>query len=92
MIWWVDPATATARFRFVMPGLIAADHAAVAADLPWLCAHVALPELSANGWAVDHVVVSVGDRELPLGQIDPAAVQFFEAYDVSDGTCILEVF
>ena len=88
----VEPATATARFRFVMPGLVAADHPAVAADLPWLCEHVALPELAANGWTVTHVVVSLGDRELPLGQPDATAVQFFEAYDVSTGTCILEVF
>lgn len=88
----VEPATDTARFRFVMPGLAAGDHAVVAADMPWLCEQVALPELDANGWTVAHVVISLGDRELPLGQMDDSAVQFFESYDVSAGTCILEVF
>lgn len=82
-----------ARFRFLMPALgQGLDHAAVAADLPWLCQNVALPELDANGWSVGTVVISIGDREVPLGEMDAAAVQFFEVFAVADGTCILEVF
>lgn len=89
----IEAEAGLARFRFLMPGLAQGlDHAAVAADLPWLCENVALPELEANGWSVGTVVISVGDRTVPLGEMDPEAVQFFEAFRVTDGTCILEVF
>lgn len=88
----IEPDTATARFRFVAPALGDLPYEAVAADLPWLCENVALPELAANGWTAETIIISIGDREVPLGEIDVEAVQYFDAFRVSDGTCILEVF
>lgn len=86
------PGATTARFRFVAPALGDLPYEAVAADLPWLCENVALPELAANGWTAETIIVSVGDREVPLGEMDAGALQYFDAFRVADGTCILEVF
>ena len=89
----IEAEAGIARFRFLMPALGAGvGHAEVAGDLPWLCETVALPELRAEGWNVARVVVSVGDREVPLGTLDPEAVQFFETFTVETGACILELF
>jgi hypothetical protein len=83
-----------ARFRLVVPGLggEGAGFEAVAGDFGWLCEAVALPALAANEWAPSQIVVALSDREVPFGATDPAAVQFFEGFRVSDGTCIPQAF
>jgi len=83
----VEPEAGLARFRFVAPGLRGLEFAAVEGDLPWLCDHVALPEVRDAGWTVGQIVVSLGDREVPFGQSDPEALQYFAAYEFGDGTC-----
>jgi hypothetical protein len=87
----IEAEAGIARFRFVSEALAAGEgHAAVAADFQWLCDNVALPEMAAEGWQVDEVVVSLADRPVPLGVMDPGAVQFFEGFGVATGTCIWE--
>ena len=54
--------------------------------------HLALPALGANGWAPTEVVVALSDREVPFGQPDPEAVQFFEGFRIEDGACIAQAF
>ena len=88
----VEPDTGLARFRFVAPEIATRPFDAVQDDFPWLCANVALPALLANGWAVAQVIVSLSDRELPLGATDPAAVQYFEGFSIVDGACIWEPY
>jgi hypothetical protein len=83
-----------ARFRLVVPGL-GGERAAyedVAADFAWLCGSLALPALDANGWSPTEVVIALSDREVPFGQPDPEAVQFFEGFRIEDGTCIGQAF
>ena len=87
-----EPAEHQVRYRFIAPALAGQLYEAVAPDLPWLCTNVALPDLRAQGLAADMVVISVGDRVVPLGQMDAEAVQYFDAFRITDGTCILEVF
>lgn len=87
-----EPDVAQVRYRFLAPELGSQHYDAVAADLPWLCTNVALPDLRALGLAADLVVISVGDRVVPLGQMDAEAVQYFDAFRITDGTCTLEVF
>ena len=87
-----EPEVAQVRYRFVAPGLAQQHYDTVAPDLPWLCTNVALPDLRAQGLAADMVVISVGDRVVPLGQMDAEAVQYFDAFRITDGTCNLEVF
>ncbi|MEO0937954.1 MAG: DUF6497 family protein [Pseudomonadota bacterium] len=84
------------RFRFIAPG-IARDagtitYAEAGPDIEALCADIALPYLTEWEIAADRVVVSLSDREVPFGQADPAATQFFEAFTIAGGTCIWEEF
>ena len=83
-----------ARFRLVVPGLggEGAAYDDVAQDFAWLCESLALPALGANGWAPTEVVIALSDREVPFGETDPEAVQFFEGFRVEDGTCIAQAF
>ena len=83
-----------ARFRLVVPGLggEGAAYDDMARDFAWLCASLALPALDANGWAPTEVVIALSDREVPFGQPDPEAVQFFEGFRIADGACIGQAF
>ncbi|MCC7322101.1 MAG: hypothetical protein IT542_14115 [Rubellimicrobium sp.] len=88
----IEPEAGIARFRFVAPDLGSLPFAQVAADLPWLCAQVALPELRANGWEARQVVISIGEREVPMGEMDAGVLQYFEGFAIGQGDCVLEVF
>ncbi len=88
------PTGGLARFRLMVPGLggEGAGYEDVAADFAWLCESLALPALDANGWAPTEVVIALSDREVPFGETDPEAVQFFEGFRIEDGSCIGQAF
>jgi hypothetical protein len=88
----LEPETAVARFRFLAPGIATRPFEDVQADFPWLCANLALPALAANAQGVAQVVISMSDRELPLGATDPDAVQYFEGFRIEDSACIWEAY
>jgi hypothetical protein len=88
----LEPDAALARFRFHAPGISARQFEDVQADFPWLCANLALPALAANDQGVAQVVISMSDRELPLGATDPEAVQYFEGFRIEDAACIWEAY
>jgi len=88
----IEAEAGIARFRFVLPVLATVGHDAVAADFQWLCDNWALPELAANGWTARSVIISISDREMALGTVEPAAVQFFEGFAITTGTCEWEPF
>ncbi len=83
-----------ARFRLMVAGLggEGAAYEDVAQDFAWLCRSLALPALDANGWTPTEVVIALSDREVPFGETDPEAVQFFEGFRIEDGTCIGQAF
>ena len=82
------------RFRFVAPDFGAAenDFEVTQADLDYLCAEYAVPELSGKDLKPDQVIISLADRPSDFGVADPDAIQVFEAYSVTNGTCIWEAF
>ena len=84
---------ALARFRFLAPR-IGADltFPDVADDFPWLCEQAILPALAVAEAAPERVVISMADRPVEFGEITPDAIQFFEAFRLSDGACIWEEF
>lgn len=84
------PAGATARFRFVVPGLKPEDDAS--ADMQALCDSYALPRTDGMVPAPQQIVITFADRAVPFGEAAPDAVQFFEAYTPKDGTCIWDMF
>lgn len=82
------------RFRFIAPeiardtGSVGFDEAAP--DMSFLCDGLAVPYLAEYDLTAQVVVISLADRETEFGTPDPEATQFFEAYRVSDNTCIWE--
>lgn len=91
-----EDSPSIARFRFVAPmispsaeGLQFND---VVADLDYLCSDVVLPALVASARTAEAVIISLSEREIAFGEVAPDVVQFFQPFDVSDGTCIWEEF
>ena len=79
----------TVRLRLLAPvlGQAGAGYDEVAQDFVWICEAQVLPALADNGLSPGHVVISIADRPVPFGEVDGAATQFFEGFDVVDGTC-----
>jgi hypothetical protein len=84
------PEGATARFRFVVPGLQPDDDASV--DMQALCDSYALPRTDGMVPEPQQIIIVFADQAVPFGDAAPEAVQFFEAYSLQDGACIWEVF
>lgn len=77
------------RFRFLAPQIAGAvSSEAALTDIDWICANFALPRAG----KAEQLVVSLMDRVVPFGETDPAATQYFEVFNVSGGTCEIEVF
>lgn len=49
-------------------------------DIVWLCENWALPRIAAPAPRPSQIIISLSDRELPFGGLDPEAVQLFEAF------------
>ena len=80
------------RFRFLAPQIAETGYAGVEADFLSLCEQVALPRLAAAGQAADVVIVSIEDRPVEFGEMDPDAVQFFESFRATTQGCEWEMF
>ncbi|KIN61704.1 hypothetical protein Z945_2697 [Sulfitobacter noctilucae] len=82
------------RFRFIAPE-ISRDASGIsietaAADMTYLCEHLALDYIQEFALGGDMIVISLADRETEFGTADPDATQFFEAYRPVDNACIWE--
>lgn len=84
------------RFRFIAPQIAVGDaqlsYEETAGDFAHLCGTMALPYIAEHALEGDVIVISMADREVPFGQADPDAVQYFEAFRIQDGACIWEDF
>lgn len=94
----VDDATGhtLVRFRFVAPA-IARDSGSVeydvaAGDMEHLCRDLVIPYMTEFELAFSHVVISMSDRDIPFGEANPQATQYFEAYRLEDADCIWEAY
>lgn len=83
---------AAARFRFVAPGLTPDDSEAASADMQALCDTYALPKVEGMVPAPQQIIISLAAKPVPFGEAAPDITQFFEAYAVTNGACIWEVF
>ncbi|WP_245990316.1 DUF6497 family protein [Tabrizicola piscis] len=86
------PDGATARFRFLAPGLTEADIPASADDMQALCDTYALARIDGMVPEPQQIIISLAGEDVPFGEAAPDVVQFFEAFEVTDGTCILAAF
>lgn len=85
-----DESQPTLRLRLLAPEIgTVRGFADVEADFPVLCQRLALPRVPPDR-AGARVVVSLSDRPIPFGTLDPDATQFFEGFRVVDDTCVWE--
>lgn len=80
------------RFRFLAPEVAETGYAGVEADFLPLCEEFALPRLAALGTRADVVILSIEDRPVDFGTMDPEAVQVFESFRAGQGRCEWELF
>lgn len=86
------PEGATARFRFLAPGLSAEDAESAAVDMQVLCDSFAVQRIAGMEPAPRQIVISLASEAVPFGKSAPDVVQFFESYRPENGACIWEVF
>ena len=82
------------RFRFLAPQIAGdagtVDYETAAQDMAHLCDTLAIPYIADYALTGDVIVISLADRPVAFGEADPDATQFFEAFTVENGLCILE--
>jgi hypothetical protein len=86
------PEGATARFRFIAPGLVMEDIQTSADDMLALCETFALPRTEAMVPPPSQIVISLAAAPVPFGEAAPDVVQFFEGYRAEGGACIWVAF
>jgi hypothetical protein len=84
----------TARFRFVAPELpqtlTVMSYEELEADLAYLCDTYALPRIASP--VPSMIVISMSEREIVFGSVEPDVAQVFEAYRPADTVCEWEAF
>ena len=82
------------RFRFIAPTIGKGDgkrsFADVEADMAHLCATVAQPYMQEHGLRAEVVAITLLDRPVAFGQVDPEATQYIDVFRVSTGTGVGE--
>lgn len=95
-VFWEEGDALTLRVRFLAPQIARAkaqiDYDTAAKDMLHLCEAYVLPSVAQEPEAPDQIIVSLSDIEVPFGQSDPEATQFFEAYRIENGACKWEVY
>jgi len=95
-IFWEEDDSLVLRVRFLTPQIArdggTVDYDTAAKDMLHLCDAVVRPQVDANDDKPDQIMISFSDIEVPFGQADPQATQFFEAYRIENGACIWEVY
>lgn len=86
------PAGATARFRFLAPGLAQDEAEAAAVDMQAVCDTFAIKRIDGMVPAPQQIVITFMSASVPFGEAAPDVVQFFESYKPDNGACVWEVF
>lgn len=80
------------RFRFLAPQIAQGEaqvtYAQAESDFAALCDAIAVPYLAEFDLSADVIVVSLMDREVPFGQSDQDAMQFFETFRIENSACV----
>jgi hypothetical protein len=90
-----DPDVGGLRIRFLAPAIGGAgfDLERLGEDMDLLCRH--LVQHAEGGEPVPDgalIIVSISDRDVPVGVPDPEAVQVFQSYEHVEGDCIWSHF
>ncbi|MCC5975676.1 MAG: acetolactate synthase [Rubellimicrobium sp.] len=90
----LEPEAGIARFRYLAPALEdgGVTYPEVAADFVWLCEAVGIAALEANDWDAPRIIVTLADRPVPFGEMDPDAIQFIDGFERQGGRCLWDEF
>lgn len=93
-IWESGSEGRLGRYRFLVPAIARATPtmAEVEADLVQLCREQAVPHMAIAGQTADRLVISMSAEAIAFGDSRPDVTQFFEAFVLQDGDCMVEVF
>lgn len=95
-IFWEEGEGLVLRARFLTPQIARSggtvDYNAAAKDMLHLCDSFLRPQVEAGTDKPDQIIISFSDLDVPFGEADPDATQFFEAYRIENGACIWEVY
>lgn len=86
------PQGATARFRFLAPGLAPEDVESSVADMQSVCDGFALVRTEGMVPEPQQIIVTFMSDAVPFGEAAPDVVQFFESFRIENGACVWEVF
>ncbi|SHH28996.1 DUF6497 family protein [Marivita hallyeonensis] len=95
MLWDRPGGGLIYRFRFIAPeiGAEGREYEDVEADMEHLCETFAIPRVeTTTGPKPKQIVISFSQSEIEFGEASPDVTQFFEAYRIENGSCILEFF
>ena len=88
--------TAIYRFRFLAPAIArdggTMDFEGSIADMKQLCDTYAVQQIMPPMPLASQVIIAFSDMVLPFGETNPEATQFFMAFSLVDGACVLEPY
>lgn len=91
-----SPDAAIYRFRYLAPAIARTggtmDFEASIGDMQHLCDTYARHIMAAPLPASVQVIISFADMPVPFGETNPEVTQFFVAFSLKDGLCMLEPF
>ena len=95
-IFWEEGEDLLLRVRFIAPQIARTggtiDHDTATKDMRHLCEHFVLTQFAEGEEMPAQIIVSLSDVEVPFGEADPDATQFFEAYHLDSNSCISELY
>lgn len=95
-IFWEEGDDLLLRVRFVAPQIArnggSVDHDTAITDMRHLCEHFVLAQLTEGDEMPAQIILSLSDIEVPFGEADADATQFFEAYRLDGTNCISELY
>lgn len=95
-VFWEEGDSLVLRVRFIAPQIArfggTVDYETAAKDMLYLCETYVLPQIEASADKPVQVILSLSDVEVPFGEANSEATQFFEAYSLKGDTCILEAY
>lgn len=87
----VEGSGTQAVMRFIAPQIArdggTVDAAAAMSDMDWLCATHGLPAAALPAARSDSIVITLMDRPVARGAVDPDATQYFGIFAIVDGKC-----
>lgn len=79
------------RLRYVLPaigGASAVEFERIEPDFQYLCETDGLKHRAKSAPNAEQIVISIASAQTAFGEIAPDVVQYFDAFDVREDTCI----